>query len=255
MEKRIKRIKENAEIGANIILNIYNKIETGDSTEKINQIAREGFEKHTAEPSAKFLGSDNYLSVSINEEVLFGEISEDKQLKQGDVLSLGLGVFKDGYFADLGFSFSVDKEENENLISGNAKAFVSAIDSLQAGETVENISENIESTLEKNDLHPICEVCGHGVGRKLHEKPTIPNCTGLDFVDYEYEFKENEVVCIEPLAAKESYSGIKKNGLKFSLSENNISSHFELPVLIKESGADVFGNQLLHKYIKRSSSD
>lgn len=247
----IKKIKENTKIGEDILFKIVEWIRPGVATYKLNEIAKQEFRKYNALPSAKFYNLDYYLSMAINEELLFGEISKKKKIKEGDLIKLSLGIFKEGYCSDLALTLGIGKlsSTERRLIKVTAQAMDKVISILKNGLKVQKISMTIENTFKKYRLNPICEIMGHGIGKNLHEPPVIPNCQNLPFVDYDFKLKKNTIVCIEPLATTGSGKLIRKDKVRFIMKDKKPSTHFEFPILIKDKGNEVLGKRIF-EYIK-----
>lgn len=244
-KKVIKKIRENTIIAEDILFKIFKFVNIGVTTYELNQIAEQEFKKNKGLPSAKFLGLPLSVSVAINNEVLFGKITKDRKIEDGDIVKLALGIFKDGYFSDLGLTVIVGTttKENKKLIIGTAEALMEAVKKLSVGISVKEISTTIEDTLRNYDLNPICEITGHGIGRNLHEPPAIPNCKNLSFIDYDYKFRIGDIVCIEPIATTGTGEVLKKNKITFITKDKTPSAHFELPILIKKDGVEILGRR------------
>jgi len=250
-KKDINKIKENTKIAEDILFRTAEVISPGVSTYELNQIARREFEKNKALPSAKFLGLPYWISVAINDEVLFGKISRNKKIKDGDVVKVALGIFKEGYFSDLAFTINVGTipKESKNLIMGTSEALKSVLNKLSVGIIVKEISTIIEGTLKKHNLNPICEIMGHGIGRSLHEPPAIPNCKDISFVNYDYRLKIGDIICIEPIATTGNGEVIRRDKTSFITKDKKPSAHFELPVLIDKEKIQILGKRIF-KYLE-----
>ncbi|MDI6603231.1 MAG: M24 family metallopeptidase, partial [Patescibacteria group bacterium] len=164
-QKAILQIKENTKIAENTLFKIVNSIKPGISTYELNRIAKQEFKKNNALPSTKFLGLKHYLSIGINEEIFFGEISKTKKIRKGDVIQISLGLFKNGYFTDLALAKTIGRVslEKEKLVKGSAMALYKAINLLKSNLKLYEISNLIEKTLRGYNLTPICEIMGHGL--------------------------------------------------------------------------------------------
>ena len=240
-------IKENTKIAEEILLKIIENTKEGVSTYDLNRVAEKEFKRYEAMPSTFVFGYENYISVAKNEEVLFGKISKEEILRQGDLVKIALGLFRNNYFTDLGFSLLLGNEneypKKQTLISGTAHALCKAIERIKEGTVIDVVSGTIEDTLSKYDLAPVYEIMGHGVGRNLHEKPNIPNKRELPLVDYSYELKRGEIVCIEPIATLKNGKIIEESETILTRNRKPVA-HFELPVLIKKDEGEVLAERL-----------
>lgn len=251
IQEKIFQIKENTKIGEDILFKIVKAIRPGITTYKLNQIAEEEFKKNKALPSAKFHNPKYSISIGVNEEVLFGEISKAKKIKTGDVVTLGLGIFKNGYFSDMALTLIVDQGSlaKKRLVIGTAKTLYNIVQKLKSGIMVKNISDFIENNLKKYGLKPIHEIMGHGIGKHLHETPAIPTCKDLPFVDYNYKLRKNEIICLEIIATFGSGAVIRKNKKGFITRDKKPTAYFELPVLIKDKKVEILGKKIF-EFIK-----
>ena len=189
--------------------------------------------------------------MSTNEELFFGEISKNKIFKEGDAIKLALGVYKDGFYTDLGLTTIVGKPDNrvKRLLNGTAMALCNAINKVKEGVEVKVLSNEIESTLKKYKLLPISDITGHGVGRNLHEPPSIPSLTNLELIDYEAKLVRDTVICIEPLATLGNPKLLQKKKMMFVTADKDICAHFEIPVLVRKNGFEVLTPKI-YDYVK-----
>lgn len=246
-QKAIDQIKENTKIAEDILFKVIKSIKPGITTYEVDQIAKQEFEKNEVLPSANFLSFPHYISISINEDVIFGKISKKKKVQEGDVVKLTLGIFKNGYFTDLGFTLIAGNGSSlkrRRLIEGTAMALYNATQNLKSGVTVREISSIIENALKQYNLNPVSEIMGHGIGRNLHEPPFIPNCEKLSFIDYNLKFCKNAIVCIEPVATSGNSKVNRKNKISFITKDKESVAHFEFPVLIKDKGIEILGKKI-----------
>lgn len=248
MLSKQKVITENTIIAENILIKIFRHTTIGTTLRELYQIANGDIKKNNAVPSAHVLGYKNFpMSIAINERVFFDK--ESKTIKNGDLVKLGLGLFKNGYFTDLGFSFIVYKNQkdkniffskNGKLIRGTAKALVEGANNAVGGVTIDKISNKIESVLNNFNLRPVSTITGHGIGKKLHEQPVIPNTGDLPFINYSYRLRQGEIICIEPIATMGSgkVKNINKSSYDIITSDKEPVAHYETPILIgaKRSG-------------------
>lgn len=243
-----EKIRENTKIAEEILMKIIKKANKEVSTFELNEIARKEFEKYKAKPAAFLFGYPNYISIAKDEQVFFGPIDKKEFLKEGDLVKIALGLYKNDYFTDLGFTFLIGEasEEKKNLVKGTANALSKAIGVIKPDAKIYEISRIIEETLTSYNLSPVYEILGHGVGRNLHEPPYIPNKTRLPLIDYEDKIKEADIICIEPIATAGN-GKIKKVGkgrLDYRTKDKKPVAHFELPILVKREGSKILAKTL-----------
>ena len=232
-EREIELIKKSCQILASVKQKVRDAVRPGVSLEDLDSIAYNETIKAGAKPSfLGYLGFPKTICASVNEELIHG-IPSKRILQEGDLLSLDMGVVYEGYHSDSAFTMSVGKStpENDMLIKVAENAFWEGVNAIKPGATIGDISYAIGQYIKKNNLYTPKEFSGHGIGKKLHEDPYVPNDgrkgTGEKLVD-------GMVICIEPMILQKSNKiKILKDGWTV-ISKNNLkSSHYEHTVLIK----------------------
>jgi methionyl aminopeptidase len=236
------QVRENSLIAEEILFDVLSLVRPGISTFELNDVAVRSFRRREVLPAALFLGAGSAISVSVNHEVLFGEISKDKRLEQGDIVKLDLGVYRNGVFSDVGLSVGVGRvpPEKARLLTGTCCALAAALNTLRHNVPVSRISAALEHTLREHAITPIAEMCGHGIGRSLHEKPFIPAVITLPFVDYDCRLERGMVVCIEPFGTSGCGSTATRDGICVTTADSAPVAYCEVPVLVTEDGPEVF---------------
>lgn len=179
-EWELEQIRQAAKIVSQVGLELKREIKPGVNTKKLDQLATDLINNYNAEPA--FLGYRNYpatICISLNEEVVHGLPQRKKVIKEGDLVSLDLGVRYHGYYGDLAFTIGVGeiKEKEKKLIKVAEEALKRAIKKTVVGNRVGDISAAIQSYVEANGFSAVRNYSGHGIGRELHEEPQIP-CFG-----------------------------------------------------------------------------
>lgn len=238
-EKEIGIMREGGEILAKIMKELEKKIKPGITTKELDRLAESLILKSGGKCS--FKGEEGFpacLCTSINEEIVHGVPSE-RELKEGDIISLDLGIFYKGYHTDMAITLPVGKvdPETQRLIRVTKKALKRGIKKIRPGNTFGNISNTIQRYVESRGFNAIRDLCGHGIGKELHEEPDILNYgkrkTGS-------EIKEGMVFCLEPMVAMGDYKIKKsKNGYTWGTQDNSLSAHFEHTVAVTKDEAEV----------------
>jgi len=182
-KKEIDLIRESCKIVAETLQLIKAKVKPGITTQELDRIAEDYIFSNGA--SAAFKGySQGGASVdfpgsictSIEEAVVHG-IPGGRVLKEGEIISLDVGVYKDGYFGDGALSVAVGEisSEKRKLLEITEKSLYVGIEQAVAKNRVHDISSAIQIYVEVNGFSVVRELCGHGVGKYLHEEPSIPN--------------------------------------------------------------------------------
>ncbi len=178
------------------------------------------------------------LCVSINEEVVHG-IPKNKELKEGDVVGLDLGLIHDGLYTDMAITVPVGKisQEAEKMIKVAEEALEAGIWVAVPGKHVGDISNAIEQTIKGAGFKVVKELAGHGVGYAPHEDPFVPNYgkagTGPELVP-------GLVIAIEPMVT--SGSGeikVADDGFTFVTRDGKLATHAEKTIVITETGAEI----------------
>ncbi len=213
---------------------VSEKIQPGITTADLDRIAWEFINDNGAKPSFKgFNGFPASLCVSVNDVVVHG-IPSDYRLKDGDLVSVDCGVYKDGFHADSAFTYWVGdvSEENFNLLKYTYLSLMNGIAKLTAGNRIGDVAAEIQQTVEAKGYTVVRELVGHGVGRHLHEAPEVPN--------YGKRGKgplivEGMVVAIEPmvnLGRKQIFQ--ERDGWTIRTSDRRPSAHFEHSVAVQD---------------------
>ena len=241
MDQLASQIKENSLIAEEILFDVLCLVQPGVSTFELNDAAARGFRRRGVLPAALFLGAGSAISISINREVLFGEISKDKRVEDGDIVKLDLGVYHKGVFSDLGLSVGVGRvsPESAKLLTGTWRALAAALNVLCHSVPVSRISAALENTLREHAVTPIAEMCGHGIGRSPHEKPFIPAVTALPFIDYNCRLERGMVVCIEPFGTSGSGATVSPDRIRITTTDSAPVAYCEVPVLVTDNGPEV----------------
>ena len=178
------------------------------------------------------------MCASINEEIVHA-LPSDRTLKDGDILSLDLGVLYKGYHSDMAITLAVGKTSSETnkLIEVTGKALEVGIKEVQAGKQLGDISYAIQKYVESEGFNVVRDLCGHGIGKNLHEDPEILNYgkrgTGP-------ELAQGMVFCLEPMVTAGDWHIKKaKDGFGFSTQDGSLSAHFEHTIAITKNGVKI----------------
>lgn len=184
-EKQVKLMEESAEALKAALRAIEENIRPGVSTLYLNEVAENAMKKHGAIPAFKgvpcpYRGGKPYkwaICTSVNDEIIHGIPSSSVILKEGDIVSVDLGTYKNGWASDAGRTYGVGKISPvcEKLIKVAKDAFFVGIDQAVPGNRVGDISNAIQTYVEKQGFSLLREFQGHGIGQDMHEDPGVPN--------------------------------------------------------------------------------
>ena len=195
-----------------------------------------------AKPSFKgYSGFPYSLCISPNSVIVHGFPGE-YELKDGDVLSVDCGVFKNGFHGDSAYTFMVGevKPETKQLLKVTKESLYKAIEMATIGNRIGDISNAVQEYAEKNSYSVVRELVGHGLGKKLHESPEVPNYgkrgSGV-------KVQEGLVIAIEPMINMGVKTIIQdKDGWTIRTADGKPSAHFEHTIAIKKDKADILSS-------------
>ncbi len=238
-EEEIEKMKKAGHV--NYLTHQYLKslIKPGITTQYLNDEADKFIRNHGGTPG--FLNLYGYpasICISINEEVVHG-IPGERVLKEGDIVSLDIGVVIDGYHSDSAWTYPVGKisKEKEYLLHHTEKALFTGLKEIKDGAKLGNVGARIEQYAKKHNLGVVQELVGHGVGTSLHEDPDVPNYgkynTGLTL-------KSGMTLAVEPmlnLGTRKIY--VLEDDWTIVTRDSRPSAHFEHTIVVRDDGYEI----------------
>ncbi len=217
-------------------------MKSGQNTLKIDKIAEEYIRDNGAEPGfLGYHGFPNTLCISINDKVVHG-IPSSYELKDGDIVSVDCGTFKNGYYGDSAYTFKIGEVDQEvsNLLKVTKEALYLGLEKAVDGMRLGDIGYAIQNHAEKFGYSVVRELVGHGVGKSLHESPEVPNYgrrgTGM-------KLKAGMVIAIEPMINMGTKSIIQDDdGWTIRTKDGKASAHFEHTIAIRKNKADILSS-------------
>ncbi len=210
----------------------------GIETEELDKRAGEFIEKEGGRAAFKgYCGFPASICVSPNEVVIHG-IPGKRRLLEGDIVGIDLGVEKDGFFADAAATFPVGaiSPEKERLLAATRASLLAALARIKPGLSVDDISSVIESSVRNAGFSVVRSFCGHGIGRRLHQRPEVPNFVSGNV----FRLYHGLGLAIEPMV---NYKGgevkILSDGWTVVTADGSPSAHFEETVVVLEDGCAV----------------
>ena len=176
--------------------------------------------------------------ISLNDEVVHG-IPGDRVVRNGDLVSVDLGAILDGWYADAAFTFAVGEvsEAAQRLMDAGQGSLEAGIDAARVGNRVRDIGAAVEGYVKPRGFTVVRDLCGHGIGRRLHEEPQVPNypASGGTLV-----LRPGMTLAIEPMVnAGRADVVMLDDGWTFVTRDHQLSVHYEHTVLIREEGPEV----------------
>ena len=208
------------------------------TTKDVNQKSDELLKKNNVLPAFRYAKQPfpTGLCVSINDEVVHG-VPGDRILKEGDLVSLDLGVIYEKLYTDAAISFilgSNKKTEDEFLIETTRDSLKKGIEKARVGNTIGDIGNAIEVCVKESGFKVVRDYCGHGVGYSVHEEPPIPN---YGKAGEGIELKEGMILAIEPMVvmgSPEVY--VDKNNWTVKTTDGKRAAHWEHTVAVTAEG-------------------
>lgn len=239
-ERELGVVAENARLLREILVDLVARVEPGITTGELDRLAERWIRAAGALPAFKgYQGYPATLCTSVNEEVVHGIPSFKRVLREGDLISLDLGLRRAGYYADAAVTVGVGRisAEAEALVRATLAALRAAIEAAIIGAHVSDLSYAIESTARRFGFWPVKEFVGHGIGRALHEDPQIPNFGPPGFGPI---LQEGMVLCPEPMIKGDDLPlRILADGWTAVTGSGALSAHFEEMVALTPDGPQV----------------
>jgi methionyl aminopeptidase len=215
----------------------------------LDALAETYIRDNNAQPSFKgYRGYKHTLCISINEEVVHG-IPSNREIKDGDIVSVDCGVFFNGFHGDVAYTFIIGdvSEEKRFLVDTTRESLYKGIEQAISGNRIGDIGFAVQHYCESRKFGVVRDLIGHGVGKNLHESPEVPNYgrrgNGTTL-------REGLVIAIEPMINLGTYK-IKplRDGWTIVTQDGKYSAHFEHTVAVRKNKADILSD---HKIIEEA---
>ena len=219
-------------------------IKPGMTLKEVDTLGEEFIRKAGAVPSFKGLyGFPASVCTSVNEVIIHG-IPTDYKLQEGDILGLDIGSIVDGYYGDAAITMPIGKisEDDQKLIDCSKDALCTAIDAIKPGMRFKELSAILEDYITSAGYVPLRDFCGHGIGKKPHSDPNIPNYLEGK-ANQGPKIKNGMVFCIEPMVCQkegnpiildDEWSVVSSDGLR--------GSHYEHEIAVVDGKALILTN-------------
>jgi len=219
---------------------VESKISAGMSTKEVDELVERYIRSAGAYPSC--LGYGGYPAsacVSVNDVVVHGIPDAQTILKEGDIVSVDLCAYKNGYHGDACRTFKIGKvsPQLDKLVRVTEECFFRAIDGLKAGAPLFDIGYRVQQHAESHGYGVIRSYTGHGIGKEMHEDPSVPNFgrkgTGM-------RLKAGMVLCIEPMIVEGNWRvKILDDEWTAVTVDGKCAAHYENTVVIREDGVEI----------------
>jgi methionyl aminopeptidase len=237
--REIEQLKRSNAIVAEVFEKLKGMIHPGVTTKELDEVAEEYILLKGARPAFKgYRGFPATLCISINEEVVHG-IPSQRQLKEGDIVSLDVGVNFVGYFGDAAITLPVGEidPEAKRLLEVTEKALTIGIEKAKIGNRLFDISFAIQRWVESQGFSVVRDFVGHGIGRDLHEEPQVPN---FGAPHQGPRLEKGMVFALEPMVNEGTYEvRVLSDGWTVVTADGKRSAHFEHTIAITDDGAEI----------------
>jgi methionyl aminopeptidase len=242
--REIGLMKESCRIVAEVLALVGARIASGVRTGDLDRVAEEYIRTRGGEPAFKGYGHDRRnlfpgtLCVSIDDEVVHG-IPGGGTIEEGQVVSIDVGVKKNGYYGDGARTFPVGRvsEEKSRLLRVTEEALLLGIAQARSGNHLHDVSAAVQRHVEAAGFSVVRDLVGHGIGKNLHEDPAIPNYgepgTGV-------LLKEGMALAIEPMVNAGTHRvTLGDDGWTVRTADGKASAHFEHTIVVTTGEADI----------------
>jgi len=238
-DDEIELIRESSLLVGKTLAELASMIRPGITCLELDKRAEEFIKDHNAYPGfLGYSGFPNSICASINSAVVHG-IPTNAPLNEGDIVSVDIGVLKDGYWGDSAYTFPVGEvsPEVKKLLDVTKESLYLGIEQAIAGKRIGDIGYAVQSYAEANGYGVVRELVGHGVGKSLHEAPEVPNFgrrgTGMQML-------EGLVIAIEPMINLGT-KNVKqmKDGWTIQTADGKPSAHYEHTIVVRKNKAEI----------------
>ncbi len=242
-QREIELLRAANAVVAEVLLSIGEMVAPGMTTWDLEEEARRILSKRGArsaflgyQPAPDMPPYPAVLCTSINEEVVHGIPRKDRVLRAGDIVSVDFGAFKNGYCGDAARTFAVGDvdEESLRLIAATSEGLEKAVDAARVGNRLGDIGHAVQAHVESRGFSVVRDFVGHGIGRRMHEEPQVPN---YGHAGRGMRLRPGLVIAIEPMVNMgEPQVEILDDGWTAVTADGRRSAHFEHSLAITKQG-------------------
>jgi methionyl aminopeptidase len=232
-------LRKAGKILSSVINELQRSLKSGMTTKDVDDVAEKLIRRHNVLPAFKgYRGFPGCTCISVNEEVVHG-IPGPKVLKDGDLVSLDVGIIHDDYYSDTAVTVGIGKIDttHQKLLDVTRESLYKGIAQAKSNNHLSDISAAVQQHVEKNGFSVVRNFVGHGIGRQLHEEPEIPN---FGAPHQGPVLKEGMVFAIEPMVNMGGYhTKTLQDGWTVVTEDGKPSAHFEHTIAITSKGPEI----------------
>ena len=240
--QEIQTMARAGEIVADVLKSLQGIITAGATTKELEQFADERIRARGGTSAFKgYRGYPSSICTSVNEVVVHG-IPSSRKLKEGDIISIDIGVYYEGFFGDAAYTFPVGSVDPDTakLLRVSEEALYLGISMAVEGNRLYDVSHAIQEHVEKNGFSVVRTFVGHGIGRELHEEPQVPN---FGAAGQGPRLRQGMTLAIEPMVNAGTFEvKVLDDGWTAVTQDGKRSAHFEHTVVVMPSAARILTN-------------
>lgn len=246
--REIEMMRRCGQIGSNILRQMADAVRPGVTTTELNQIAKTELQKAGAVGLAKnyptYKPNEGYPAetcISVNEEIVHG-IPGPRKLKEGDVVTLDVAPYLDGYCADTAITVPVGKlsPQNEKLLRVTQEALQLALSLIKPGKLWSEIARLVQHKVESNGFNVVREFVGHGVGKRMHEDPKVPNFVTAEQLRSDFKLRAGMTLAVEPMVVTGDREVLQlEDAWTIITADRSFAAHFEHTIAVTDNGVDI----------------
>lgn len=233
-------MRQAGKVVSSVLQKLKGEVKPGIRTSQLEPVAVNELEEWGAQSSFKgYHGFPAHLCISVNDEIVHG-IPGERILNEGDIVSLDFGAYLNGFHGDAAITVGVGtiSSQVQDLLDVTEAALMAGIDAAWCGARLSDISATIQEYVESRGFSVVREYCGHGIGRELHEDPSVPN---FGLRGKGPLLQKGMTLALEPMVTVGDWRTRldNNNGWTVFTADNSLSAHFEHTIAIGDTGSEI----------------
>lgn len=249
---QIQKMREAGAMLHDVLTQVKQRVVPGVTTKELDHFVEKLIRSYGATPS--FLNYEGYpasICTSVDSQVVHGIPSQHTVLREGQILSIDAGLILDGWQSDSALTVGVGRisDEAQRLIDVTEQSFFAALEFAREGNRISDIGHAVQQYVEERGFSTVRALCGHGIGREMHEDPSVPN---YGEPGHGVRLRKGMTICIEPMIAAGDYR-VKtlRDGWTVVTCDGSLCSHYEHTIVITDGAPELLSLPGYHKEEKR----
>lgn len=237
---QIEKMRQSCKLTKEVLELLEEHIKPGVNTKQLDKLVHDYYVSHGARPN--FLHYNGYpasICASVNDEVVHGIPSKHRILREGDIISVDLGCTLDGWNSDAARTFGVGKisDEAQRLIDVTKQSFFEGIKFLKHGAKLGDVSSAIQKYVEGHGFGVVRDLVGHGIGREMHEDPSVPN---FGKAGHGVKLAAGMALAIEPMVTAGDFRvSVLDDDWTVVTDDGSLAAHYENTVVVTKDGYEI----------------